>query len=93
MSPDESSPDSLEFLSERGDCGRRRGDKIEVIECSSPAAVVVVVKTFSLEEVMAPVGSSASRRHAVRALAEEQCPVKTIYWTDEFLQGVCWAPR
>jgi hypothetical protein len=67
------------------------GDKVEVIACSSPDAIFVVVKTFSEEEITIPAG--AERRHAVRELANEQCPARTVFWTDEYFQGVCWARR
>jgi hypothetical protein len=77
----------------RGDCGRKSGRRIVVAPCSSPNATLVVNKTVATEGEIPRSVKGAERAHAVRALAQQSCPVDTIFFVDQIVEVVCWARR
>jgi hypothetical protein len=77
----------------RGDCGRKSGGRIVVAPCSSPNATLVVNKTVATKGEIPRLLKGAERAHAVRALAQQSCPVDTIFFVDQIVEVVCWARR
>jgi hypothetical protein len=82
-----------DVLRTRGDCGRKSGARIFVAPCSSPDATLVVTKTIATKGEIPRSLKGAKRAHAVRALAQQSCPVDTTFLVDQLVQVVCWARR